>query len=288
MTVNHAADVAEAEGAAESTSAQAGVFDAEAAQEAAARREPRPAAPQPVEASVQQPAAQPLEAKPQEQAPAAAEEAPVAKTVEAEPFELKAQTPEPTNFDLFAKPAPAPEVENPFGPEPKVAETKLADPFAPASAPVASEGPKPVETAPTPVEPVAAEPAEVAEPVKTAAVASTPEATAVEPVKPVEIAQAQTQAPVFAPEPVAVVDEPVKVAAPAAPATSTPIAVDTLQPMLERAGLVWVNTDEGKLREANAAAAREPAAVRVPRERKALPPADTAPMQQVETSKQAH
>ena len=98
----------------------------------------------------------------------------------------------------------------------------------------------------------------------------------------------QAPAPVAAQEPVAVVAEPVKSAAPAAPATSKPIAVETLMPMLEQAGLVWVNTDESKLREANAAAAREPAAVRVPRERKVLPPADTTPMQQVETGKHVH
>jgi ribonuclease E len=298
MTVNHAADVAEAEGAAESVSAQAGVFDAEAAQEAAARRESRPAAPQPVEHAMEQPAAQPVEAKsvelkpePQVQAPAAAEAAPVAKAPEAETFELKAEAPEPVTFDLFAKPAPATAVENPFGPAPKVAET-TADPFTST----VTQEPKPVVEAATPVEtthapvehvaPVAAEPAELAEPVKTAAVAPAPEATIVEPVKPVE--RAEAQAPVAVQEPVAVVAEPVKSAAPAAPATSTPIAVETLQPMLERAGLVWVNTDEGKLREANAAAAREPAAVRVPRERKALPPADTTPMQQVETGKHVH
>jgi ribonuclease E len=288
MTVNHAADVAESEGFAESTSAQAGVFDAEAAQEAAARRETRPAAPQPAEPSAQQPVAQPVEAKPQEQAPAATEEAPVAKAAEAEPFELKAQTPEPTNFDLFAKPAPAPAVENPFGSPPKVAETNSSDPFVPVATeePKPVEAAKPVETAPVSIEPVVAEPAEIAEPVKTAAVAATPDATAVEPVKPVEVAETQTHAPVVAQAPVAVVAEPVKAAAPSAPATSKPIAVETLQPMLEQAGLVWVNTDEGKLREASAAAAREPEAVRAPRERKALPPADATPMQQVETGKQ--
>ena len=294
MTVNHAADVAEAEGAAESVSAQAGVFDAEAAQEASARRETRPAAPQPAEQPVAEPVsqhvAQPVEAAPQEQAPVAAEAAPVAKAAEAEPFELKAQTPEPTTFDLFAKPAGAPAVENPFGPEPKVAETASADPFAPAATeapkPAAVEAPRPVEPAPV----AASEPAaEVAEPVKAAAVAPTPEATVVEPVKPVvERTETEAEARVAVQEPVAVVVEPVKAAAPSAPATSTPIAAEALQPMLERAGLVWVNTDEGKLREANAAAAREPATVRAPRERKPLPPADATPMQQVETGKHIH
>ncbi|GJH09439.1 Rne/Rng family ribonuclease [Caballeronia novacaledonica] len=292
MTVNHAADVAEAEGSAESVSAQAGVFDAEAAQEASARRESRPVAPQPVEQVIEQPVAKPVEAKAeaQEQAPVAVEAAPVAKAVEAEPFELKSQTPEPATFDVFAKPASATPVENPFGPSPKVADTTTADPFTPAvtEEPKPVEAVKPVETAPTPVEPVAAEPVEVAEPVKTAAVAPTPEATIVEPVTPVESTEVQAPAPVAAQEPVAVVAEPVKSAAPAAPATSKPIAVETLMPMLEQAGLVWVNTDESKLREANAAAAREPAAVRVPRERKVLPPADATPMQQVETGKHVH
>jgi ribonuclease E len=58
-----------------------------------------------------------------------------------------------------------------------------------------------------------------------------------------------------------------------------------LQPMLESAGLVWVATDAEKLRAAHEAAAQMPAPVRVPRERKPLPPVDQAPMQQVETRK---
>jgi ribonuclease E len=57
------------------------------------------------------------------------------------------------------------------------------------------------------------------------------------------------------------------------------------KPVLESAGLVWVNTDTAKLRAAQEAAAHAAKPVRVPRERKPLPPADSAPMQQVETAK---
>jgi ribonuclease E len=63
------------------------------------------------------------------------------------------------------------------------------------------------------------------------------------------------------------------------------LSVAELQPMLESAGLVWVNTDAEKLRASQEAAARIPAPVHVPRERKPLPPVDTAPMQQIETRK---
>ena len=63
---------------------------------------------------------------------------------------------------------------------------------------------------------------------------------------------------------------------------------EALKPMLETAGLVWVNTDADKLRAASEAAAQAEAPKRVPRERKPLPPLDTAPMQQVETGKDAH
>ncbi len=203
-TVNHAADVAEAEGAMDAVSAQAGVFDAEAAQEAAARRESR-----------------------------------------------HAVTPE-----------------------------------------VAAASIKPVASA-APVE---------AEAPKHAAVAPTPEATSVEQVtqvERVEIVTQTTHVETTTQAPAAVESEPVKAFEPApfaAPAAApaplahpaAPMSAESLQPMLESAGLIWVNTDADKLREADAAAAREPAPVRVPRERKALPPVDPTPMQQVETSKTMH
>jgi ribonuclease E len=56
--------------------------------------------------------------------------------------------------------------------------------------------------------------------------------------------------------------------------------------MLESAGLVWVNTDAGKLRAAQEAATQIVKPARAPRERKSQPPVDTTPMQQVETVRQ--
>jgi ribonuclease E len=67
--------------------------------------------------------------------------------------------------------------------------------------------------------------------------------------------------------------------------TNSGLSAADLQPMLESAGLVWVNTNADKLRAAQEAAARGGASVQVPRERKPLPPLDTAPMQQIETRK---
>ncbi|HXZ07731.1 MAG TPA: hypothetical protein VEI25_06710, partial [Paraburkholderia sp.] len=74
------------------------------------------------------------------------------------------------------------------------------------------------------------------------------------------------------------------VEAPQAPRANG-LSAKALQPVLEKAGLVWVNTDADKLRAAQEAAAQTVKPVRVPRERKALPPVDTTPMQQVETAK---
>jgi ribonuclease E len=280
-------------------SAQAGVFDAEAAQEASARREPRPAA-------ADKPVTESREVKPVESAPVVAEVPPAQAEAAAEAnVETKPETkPEPaqapqavaSTVDIFAKPAPAVAVENPFGPTPHVLETKPADPFASAPAEASVPAQAAAEAEP--------EAAELSQPLKPAAIASTPEATAVEPIKAEPAAAATERA-----EPVAIEAEPVKTEAveptpaatavsaataatpaptekPAAPATST--GTDALKPMLETAGLVWVGTDANKLREASAAAASEPQPARVPRERKPLPPLDSAPMQQVETGKDAH
>ncbi|KMY86892.1 Ribonuclease E [Candidatus Paraburkholderia calva] len=295
MTVNHAADVAEAEGSAESLSAQAGVFDAETAQETATRREPRPVAAPEAQPVLEEAQAKPVEAeyvaaKAAETAPAPA---PAAEPrVETEPVEGKLHSPEQAP-EFFAKPNAAPSMENPFGPTPKVAETTPVDPFAPF-APAAMEAPKsvetaqPVETPAAPVEAPAEAEAHAAEPVKTAAVAPTPEATSVAPVAPI----VETTPIVSKQAPVAFETAPQASEAPKAPEApravpaAQPMSPETLQPMLENAGLVWVNTDADKLREASAATAREPA--RVPRERKASPPVDPTPMQQVETSKTLH
>ncbi|MBN3821049.1 ribonuclease E [Paraburkholderia sp. Se-20369] len=69
----------------------------------------------------------------------------------------------------------------------------------------------------------------------------------------------------------------------AQPAAAAP-ASRGLETALEQAGLVWVNTDADKFRAAQAAAAQVQRPARVQRERKALPPVDTTPMQQVETT----
>ena len=58
--------------------------------------------------------------------------------------------------DLFAKPAPPQPVENPFGPEPKLAETKPVDPFVHvAEAPKAPESVEAAEAPAVETEPAA-------------------------------------------------------------------------------------------------------------------------------------
>lgn len=86
--------------------------------------------------------------------------------------------------------------------------------------------------------------------------------------------------PVAAPAPAYVAPVAAPVATPQAEALSS----ENLSAVLASAGLIWVNTDADKLRHAQEAAAQLAAQPRVPRERKALPPLDTTPMQQVETA----
>ena len=59
--------------------------------------------------------------------------------------------------------------------------------------------------------------------------------------------------------------------------------LDELQPVLQTAGLMLVQTTAEKHAEAQARMAAEVAPVRVPRERVALPPLDDGPLVQVET-----
>jgi ribonuclease E len=113
------------------------------------------------------------------------------------------------------------------------------------------------------------------------------------------VAEAAPQVPAEAAAPAPAAAQPAFVAKqapapavePAAAAAAQPVAArnglsaEALKPVLESAGLVWVNTDTAKLRAAQEAAAHAAKPVRVPRERKPLPPADSAPMQQVETAK---
>ncbi|TGQ53354.1 ribonuclease E [Mesorhizobium sp. M4B.F.Ca.ET.211.01.1.1] len=72
-------------------------------------------------------------------------------------------------------------------------------------------------------------------------------------------------------------------AEPAKPSFNAAVSAEALKPVLEKAGLVWVNTDANKLRAAQEAAAQTVKPPRVVRERKPLPPVDSTPMQQVET-----
>ncbi|KAF1015470.1 MAG: Rne/Rng family ribonuclease [Burkholderia sp.] len=60
----------------------------------------------------------------------------------------------------------------------------------------------------------------------------------------------------------------------------------SIEAALDAAGLIWVNTDAEKLRAAQEATAQIVPQARAPRERKALPPVDPTPMQQVETRSQ--
>ncbi|MEX3839543.1 Rne/Rng family ribonuclease [Paraburkholderia sp. BR10882] len=183
-----------------------------------------------------------------------------------------------------AEPAPAPaeaapvSVETAHAVEPKAEEAVApVAPVAPAAAdePVAPAAPvEPVQAETPPVvredrveaprteEPVAASAAPVAQP------------------EPAQEAVAAAPAVVAITEPVASHPAPVATAAPAAAPTA-----DTLRPMLESAGLVWVNTDADKLRAAQQAAAQLVKPARTPRERKPLPPVDSTPMQQVETTR---
>jgi len=177
---------------------------------------------------------------------------------------------------------------------------------APAEpAPAAAEAaPVPVETTPV-FEPKAEEPAApaaAAEPVAPAAPAAPAEpgwAETAPVVREDRVEAPQTDEPaampVAQPEP-AQTEQPAVAAAPAVvaitepaaqrPVQAAPVAADTLRPMLESAGLVWVNTDSDKLHASQQAAAQVVKPARVPRERKPLPPADSTPMQQVETTRQ--
>ncbi|OXC80268.1 Rne/Rng family ribonuclease [Caballeronia sordidicola] len=324
VTANQAADTAENEGNVDSERAQAGVFDTDSSNEADDSRDFAPAVAKPVETApaVQAPVEAPAHAVTVEPVSAAAisvtelpepvrvapvEAVPVeAKRAEAEGFvvshgaqevhaaqETGATVVEAPATHIFEKPVSRP-IENPFGPTPKVAEEKVESPF--------TDTPKAAE--PAPVVAQAVPEAQVAEPVETANVASTPASETFAPVASPAPVLAEASAPVES-EPVKTF-EPVETVAPAAPVAPAPVAAapaaevapvapvaavtlkeEALKPMLDTAGLVWVNTDADKLRAAREAAAQAEAPKRIVRERKRLPPLDAAPMQQVETGKDA-
>lgn len=70
-------------------------------------------------------------------------------------------------------------------------------------------------------------------------------------------------------------------------AKASPLPIETLQSVLDNAGMTWVHTDSQKLRASQEEAARTVAAPRVPRERKPLPPIQHGPMILVETNRPA-
>ncbi|RFP25918.1 Rne/Rng family ribonuclease [Duganella sp. BJB488] len=189
----------------------------------------------------------------------------------------------------------APAVEAPVAAAPVAAEAPAAEPVvaavvAPEPAPVV-EAPAVVaapvvEAAPVVVEPVATVVEAPAAPVEASVVVEAP-AVVAEVAAPV-VVEAAPVAPTPAPAPVVaapVAAEPVA-AAPAptpAPAPVAPSAPIDLQAVLGSAGLTLAATDPAKLRAAQEAAAKAVAPVRVPRERKPLPPQNDEPLVQVDT-----
>ncbi|GAB7535331.1 Rne/Rng family ribonuclease [Burkholderia sp. 3C] len=229
----------------------------------------------------------------------------VAAHAEAAPAPAEAAAPEapaPAISPAAAREAvaPAPVVETEPAPEPAVLATPAPVEAAPAAEPVQAEpapaAAEPVSEAPAPVEAPAAEAAPVVEtaPVVEAVPAPAEAPAAVEPAAspaaapapaPVEAAQVAAEP---APAPVAEVAPQVPAAVETqqpAPAAA-PAAAVGIEAALDAAGLTWVNTDADKLRAAQEAASRLAAPVRAQRERKVLPPVDSAPMQQVETHTQ--
>jgi ribonuclease E len=209
-----------------------------------------------------------------------------------------------------AAPAPAAPVAEPVvqaaAPEVKPAPEAAPAP-EPQQAPAAAAEPVPTQTAPEAVveAPVAAEPA-VAEPVAEERVVPEPVAvqTAPEEVAAPAPEEVVAPAPAPAPEPVAAAPAPEPVAAAPAPepvaaapapepvaaapvaAAPAPAASGDLKELLGSAGLTLAATDPEKLRKAQEAAANAPAPVRVPRQRKPLPPQADEPLIQVDTTRQ--
>lgn len=281
MNATLAADVAEAEGTAAAVSPQ----EAAALEPTA---DPRGVATQATEESRAEARAEQVQvtpvpthapvATPLPEAPAIAPAAPAAPVAPAEAAAAPAE-------HAAAQPA-APAAPAPVAAEPESALTRLeqVEPVQHAQRVQQAEQAQRVEhvehvehvdvveTAPAPAP--AIEPTQVSEPEP--AVSTEPVATAVS--APVEAASAVTE---VAHRPAAFE------AAVASRPRANGLPINELQPMLESAGLVWVNTDADKLRAAREAAAQAPAPVRAARERKPLPNLDHAPMQQVETRKDA-
>ena len=145
---------------------------------------------------------------------------------------------------------------------------------------------EPVQTASfAPIEPVAPV---VHEPVPTTeAVAPVSALPAVQPTEPAA-APAPAAVAVTEAADVAIVTAFAEVPAPVSTvAQASPLPIETLQSVLNNAGMTWVHTDAQKLEAAQAEAARTVTPPRVPRERKPLPPVQQGPMVLVETQRPA-
>ncbi|APR37724.1 Rne/Rng family ribonuclease [Paraburkholderia sp. SOS3] len=202
-----------------------------------------------------------------------------------------------------AAPQTADEASAPVAAASAPASTPASAAVEPSGAAATQPESQPAATAPAHVEAAAPQPAapayapapqQVEAPRTATFEAAEPAGTTIEPVRETETAAEPAAAPVAASAAAAspaaaVAHEQASVAPQAARANGTHSAAaaspQALQSMLEGAGLVWVNTDADKLRAAQQAAAQVVPPVRAPRERKPLPPVDTAPMQQVETVK---
>ncbi|REG59464.1 RNAse E [Paraburkholderia sp. BL6669N2] len=165
---------------------------------------------------------------------------------------------------------------------PAASETvSLVEPVARAQAPAQAQVEAPA------VAPVAEAQAAAPAPVETAAPAVVVQAPAAQPAPQAEIVEPQPVVAAVAPAAESAAIEPAPVAVAPQAAQQAPrqaaVSAEALQPVLEQAGLVWVNTDADKLRAAQEAASQTVKPARVVRERKPLPPLDSAPMQQVET-----
>jgi ribonuclease E len=129
--------------------------------------------------------------------------------------------------------------------------------------------------------------AEVAEAV---AIESAPQVAVAPAAAPVPAAVAPAPAAAPVPAAVAPAAAPAAAPAPAAPAAAAPVPTPAapgadLNAALDSAGLTLAATDPEKLRAAREAATHVVAPVRVPRERKPLPPAADEPLVQIDTSR---
>ncbi|MCE3605663.1 Rne/Rng family ribonuclease [Massilia sp. P8910] len=243
---------------AEAAAVEAAQAEAEAVPEPVSEYVVTPApvqAPAPVEA----PAPAPVEAAPapapvMEAAPAPAKPAPVAEVVAAAPVEAAPEVApvvapvreEIVPATMFTPADPVAEAAAEAVAEAPVANTRATEEAAPVEAATAVAAPAPAPVAP-PAPPTTAAPA---------------------PVAPAPVAPAPV-----APAPVAAV-----------PVAAAPVA--DLAEILGSAGLTLAATDPEKLRAAQEAAASAAPPVRVPRERKPLPPQVDEPLVQVDTSRQ--